>query len=88
MKCTSDVEFGFDGLLYRQTDGVAMGLPLGPVLANIFLGYCESKIPDPKWPEVYRRFVVDTLSQLDMLYTYGKLSISRVVICNFQQDRT
>ena len=27
--------------MYDQVDGVAMGLPLAPILANIFIGYHE-----------------------------------------------
>ena len=27
--------------MYRQTDGVEVGSPLGQVLANIFVGYYE-----------------------------------------------
>ena len=30
--------FLFDGKFYQQTDGVAMGSPLGPILANAFYG--------------------------------------------------
>ena len=36
--CTVNVQFMFDGTFYRQIDGVAMGSPLGPVLADIFMG--------------------------------------------------
>jgi len=28
--------FQFDGHLYEQVDGVAMGSPLGPLMANAF----------------------------------------------------
>ena len=49
-----------DGL-YRQVDGVAMGSPLGPSLANFFLGHIEEKIfkdlQNP--PTVYLRYVDD-----------------------------
>ena len=41
---TSSVKFSFNGVMYQQTDGVAMGSPLGPTLANIFLGHYEKKI--------------------------------------------
>ena len=34
--------FQFNGELYEQTDGVAMGSPLGPLLANVFM--CHSSI--------------------------------------------
>ena len=35
--CTKNVHFTFNGDIYLQTDGVAMGSPLGPVLAGIFM---------------------------------------------------
>ena len=41
---TSSVEFSFNDSMYRQTDDVAMGSPLGPALANIFVVYQETKL--------------------------------------------
>lgn len=38
---TMSVDFSFDNIMYRQIDGVAMGSPLGPVLANIFVVFYE-----------------------------------------------
>ena len=62
LKATTEVEFSFDGVMYRQKDGVAMGSPLGPVLANIFVGHCETKVEESSWPLFYNRFVDDTCS--------------------------
>ena len=36
---TSQTHFLFNGKFYNQIDGVAMGSPLAPVLANIFMGF-------------------------------------------------
>ena len=36
-----DSHFIFGGTHYKQNDGVAMGSPLGPALANAFLVYHE-----------------------------------------------
>ena len=44
---TSSGEFKFNNTLFKQTDGVAIGSPLGPALANIFVGYYEEKL---LWP--------------------------------------
>ena len=40
---TSQTHFIFNSKFYNQIDGVAMGSPLAPVLANIFMGFHESK---------------------------------------------
>ena len=54
----------FDGKYYRQKDGVAMGSPLGPTLANVFLCHFEeqwmSDCPIGYKPFSYRRCVDDT----------------------------
>ncbi|PFX25594.1 hypothetical protein AWC38_SpisGene9755 [Stylophora pistillata] len=48
--------FQFDGKLYEQIDSVAMGFPLGPLVANAFLCSIEEKLEqDNKLPEFYRR---------------------------------
>ena len=79
VKATTEVEFSFDGVMYRQMDGMAMGSPLGPVLANIFMGFCEANIPDECWPLFYNRFVDDTLlvfdSEVDSVEFYHLLNV-------------
>ena len=40
---TSQTHFIFNSKFYNQIDGVAMGSPLAPVLANIFIDFHESK---------------------------------------------
>ena len=62
LKATSEVEFSFDGTMYKQLDGVAMGSPLGPILANVFVGYHEAQVPQDEWPQLYERFVDDVFS--------------------------
>ena len=39
----SQTHYILNSKFYNQIDGVAIGSPLGPVLANIFMGFYESK---------------------------------------------
>ena len=40
---TSQTNFLFNGSMYDQVDRIAMGLPLAPILANIYMGYHEKE---------------------------------------------
>ena len=60
---TRGIEFSFNNQMYKQLDGVAMGSPLGPAVANIFVGFHESRLFDnTAKPGVYFRFVDDTFA--------------------------
>ena len=56
--------FLFNDIPYHQIDGVAMGSPLGPSMANSFLSHHEKiwldKCPVAFKPILYRRYVDDT----------------------------
>ena len=39
---TSQTNFLFNGKMCDQIDGVAVGSPIAPLLANLFLGYHEN----------------------------------------------
>ena len=41
--CSKNMNFSYNGNIYTQTDDVAMGLPLGPVLAGIFMVELEKQ---------------------------------------------
>ena len=60
---TKDQLFQFNGQFYEQTDGVAMGSSLGPLLANVFMGSIEvTLVLEGKMPSFYKRYVDDTLT--------------------------
>ena len=40
---TQESYFLFNDVLYKQKDGVAMGSPLGPTMANVFLSFYKVK---------------------------------------------
>ena len=60
---TKDQPFQFNGDLYEQIDGVAMGSPLGSLMANTFMCSIEEKLAhENKLPNFYKRYVDDTFA--------------------------
>ena len=78
----------FDSEYYKQLDGVAMGSPLGPSFANIFL--CVHKIlwleqcPPEFRPVIYKTYVDDTfllfqnINQIEKFKYYLKLQHANI----------
>ena len=65
---TAQTHFLFKGSFFDQIDGVAMGYPLAPVLANLFMGHHERIwLENYKASSVlfYRRYVDDTFCLFD-----------------------
>ena len=64
IRTLSESLFLFDQEFYKQHDGIAMGFPLRPTLANVFLCYHEKvwlqNYPFEFKPIIYRRYVADT----------------------------
>ena len=59
----------FNGQLFEQTDSVAMGSTLGPVLAKVFMCSIKERLKqEGKMPTYYRRFVDETLTIMPILY--------------------
>ena len=58
---TKDQLFQYNGELYEQKDGVGIGSPLGPLMANAFLCHTEEHLA---LPDYYRRYVDDTITAM------------------------
>ena len=66
---TDNTYFLFNCTLYKQVDGMAMGSPLGPVFANVFMNKLEREFmlhcPCDFKPKFYKRYVDDTFTIFD-----------------------
>lgn len=60
--CLRSTFFTFQGEIFEQTSGVAMGSPLSPIVASLFMEKFEKKALDsyPLKPKFWIRFVDDT----------------------------
>ena len=70
LSATSQTYFIFNGKFYNQIDAVAMGSPLAPVLANIFMDFYESKWLNEynlNKPKFYLRYADDILAAFDKI---------------------
>ena len=58
---TTSIEFSFDNIMYRQVDGIFMGVALGSTMAGIFVGFYEvDSFSKYKAPKVYFCYVDNT----------------------------
>ena len=62
--CTKEMHFSFDDKIFRQINGVAMGSPLGPVIANIFMVELEERLMPTMGDmvDLWFRYVDDTFT--------------------------
>ena len=62
--CTKNVHFTLNNEIYVQNDGVAMGSPLGPILANVFMVELENTLVPRLHQHVkkWRRYVDDAFA--------------------------
>lgn len=82
--CTKEMHFSFNNCIYKQVNGVAMGSPLGPVLANIFMVELE-KTMIPRLSEklsLWYRYVDDTFTFIKK----GEIPIVKDILETFHQD--
>ena len=82
--CTKQLHFSFNGVMYQQIDGVAMGSPLGPVIANIFMSELESELVPQHSSKmsVWLRYVDDTFTFL----REEEIENIKVVLNNFHAN--
>ena len=62
--CLTNTYFSFQGKLYEQKEGAAMGSPISPIVANIFMEDFENRAlaTSPCTPKIWKRFVDDAFT--------------------------
>ncbi|XP_071944743.1 uncharacterized protein [Antedon mediterranea] len=64
--------FSFNGNIYRQIQGIAMGSPISPILANLYLEWLEHQAintaPTNIKPVYWKRYVDDVLAIIPIEY--------------------
>ena len=92
--CTRNIKFYFQGTGYKQIDGVAMGSPLGPTLADIFMAKLESSVEAQIHELIlYKRYLDDIFiiansqRQVDnMLSNFNSLHQNITFTCELERN--
>ena len=72
--CCSNIQFMFDGRMYRQTNGLSMGSALAPVLADLFMMMLEQKHATLlSGLQAYFRYVDDTFVVCESMHASNNL---------------
>ena len=60
--CLKNTYFSFQDQFYEQVEGAAMGSPVSPIVANLYMEYLEQKVLStaPTPPRFWHRYVDDT----------------------------
>ena len=59
--CLKNTYFSFQDQFYEQIEGAAMGSPVSPIVANLYMKYLEQKaLSTAPPPRFWHRFVDDT----------------------------
>ena len=82
--CTKKMHFSFNGKIYKQTNGVAMGSPLGPVIANIFMVHLEEMLIPGLSDRLssWYRYVDDTFTFIKE----GEIENIQAILNNFHES--
>lgn len=68
--CLKTMYFSYEDSFYQQTDGAAMGSPLTPIVANIYMKFFEQRALElaSTKPGIWLRYVDDTF----VLWPHGR----------------
>ena len=91
---TQESYFMFDDILYKQKDVVAMGAPLGPTMANVFLSFYETKWLKQFQTDSNQFFTEDMLmiflfylNQMNISQNFMHILIHVILICLFHLNK-
>ena len=75
---TQESYFIFNDVLYKQNDSVAMGSPLGPPMANVFLSFYEVKWLE-QCPKEFKQFFTEDML-MTFLFSSNRLNTSLILV--------
>ena len=84
--CLTNTYFSFQDKLYEQKEGAAMGSPISPIVANLFMEDFEIRAltTSPSTPKLWKRFVDDAFTVINKTHKETFLEHLNSVNSNIQ----